>query len=560
MKPTILFIAENVTLSQVVRLVTLARALDPGRYRVVFACADFDPLVFGGDDAFERRRISSLDPRAVHAALRSGRRLHDEKTLAAQIAEDLALFGELEPDLVVSDFRWSSCVSAPLYGVRHAALVNAYWSPYAVRREFPVPDHPIVRVLGEQLAARYFPRALPLAFQYFAAPVNALRRAHGLPPVGSLLEVLTHGDHVLFADPPELVPTRGAPPNHTHLGYVPWSPCVPLPEWWDALPADRPIVYATVGSSGDVDALPYVIEALASLPVTGIVSTAGRAALGRVPDNVFIADYLPGDIAARRSAVVVTNGGSSTGYQALAEGVPLVGIPSNLDQYLAMTFIREWGAGELVRARSASARDVRHALLRVLDSEGHRHAARRASGAIRRADARERFRHFVDRAVADPPARPRGARARVGALLSVAALGLWSAGAPLAHAEEKRSAAPPALSEIRFSTTTASGNKGHVICALFKRKGWLKAPVQVRKSAISGSEALCVFTRIEPGEYAIVAFHDENDSGDIDKNFLGIPTEDWCTSRNAHGFMGPPSFDAAKFAYKGGIVRLKAHM
>lgn len=556
MKPTILFIAENVTLSQVVRLATLARSLDASRYRVVFACADFDDLVFS-DARFERRRISSLDPAAIHGALRSGRRLHDEKRLAAQIREDLALFEELRPDLVVSDFRWSLCVSAPVFGVRHAALVNAYWSPWAVRSEFPVPDHPIVRVLGEDLAARYFPRAMPFVFKHFAEPVNALRRAHGLSPVGGLLEVLTHGDHVLFADPPELVPTRDAPSTHSFLGHVPWSPDVPLPAWWDALPRDRPCVYATVGSSGDVDALPHVIEALAELPVTGVVATAGRAVLSRVPDNVYVADYLPGELAARRSAVVISNGGSSTGYQALAEGVPLVGIPSNLDQYLAMTFIRESGAGEIVRARSLTARGLRDLLTRILGSDDHRRAALRVRENIGRVDARERFRRFVESTLTAARTRRPATRARAGALLSAAVLGLATTSAPGARAEEKQR--PPGLSEIRF-TTTLDGTKGHVICALFKEKGWLKAPVQVRKSAIHGREALCVFTSIEPGVYGISAFQDENDNGDIDKNFLGIPTEDWCTSRNAHGFMGPPSFDAASFAYKGGIIGLRAHM
>jgi UDP:flavonoid glycosyltransferase YjiC (YdhE family)/uncharacterized protein (DUF2141 family) len=540
MKPTILFMAENVTLSQVVRLVTLARALDRNRYRIVFACVDFDDLVFRTDDGFERRRISSLDPRVVEAALRSGRRLHDEKRLAAQVEEDLALFAEVRPDLVVSDFRWSLCVSAEVAGVRHAALANAYWSPYAVRREFPVPDHPIVRLLGERVSAEYFPRAMPVAFRYFAAPVNALRRRYGLPAVGSLLEILTHGDHVLFADPPELVPTRGAPAAHSYLGHVPWTPDAPLPAWWDSLPSDRPVVYVTIGSSGDARVLPRVLEALAALPVTGIVATARRVALQSVPDNVKVADYLPGELAARRAAVVISNGGSSTGYQALAEGVPLVGIPSNLDQYLAMTYIREYGAGELVRARNLTARELGHALLEVLHGERYRAAARRARDVIRRTDSRERFRKLVSAAA-------------VG-------LGLAIAGAPRAQAEEKRPPPSRLLSEIRFTTTNVDGNEGHVVCALFKRDGWLKAPVQVRKSSISAHAARCIFTGIEPGVYAISTFHDENDNGDIDTNFLGIPTEDWCTSRNAHGFMGPPSFDDAKFTYKGGVVRLQAHL
>ncbi len=82
-----------------------------------------------------------------------------------------------------------------------------------------------------------------------------------------------------------------------------------------------------------------------------------------------VADYLPGDLAARHARLVVTNGGSSSGYQALAEGKPVLGLPSNLDQYLAMTAIEKAGAGRLVRAAEASAKEVRAALVELLDTE-----------------------------------------------------------------------------------------------------------------------------------------------------------------------------------------------
>jgi len=40
-----------------------------------------------------------------------------------------------------------------------------------------------------------------------------------------------------------------------------------------------------------------------------------------------VVDMIPGDVAARKAAVVVCNGGAGTGYQALAEGTPIVSIP-----------------------------------------------------------------------------------------------------------------------------------------------------------------------------------------------------------------------------------------
>jgi UDP:flavonoid glycosyltransferase YjiC (YdhE family)/uncharacterized protein (DUF2141 family) len=561
MKKRVLFLSENVTMSQVVRLLVLARSLDPERYEVHFACAAFDEDLFRGT-SFIRHRVHSPSPGAVLAAARSGRRLYDHGTLRRQVQEDLGLFEAIQPDLVVGDFRWSLAISAKVAGVPHAALTNAYWSPFAADQSCPAPDHPIVRLLGETVASRYYPVAAPYVFAHFARPVNDVRREYGLPPVGSLREVLTEGDFVLHADPPELVPVVGSPPTHEFIGHVAWAPDVALPAFWGDLPTDRPIVYASAGSSGTADLLPVVLEALGGLEVTGIVATLGRLGTHRVPPNVRVADFLPGDVAARRSALVVTNGGSGSAYQALAEGVPVVGIASNLDQYLAMTAIEKSGAGKLVRAGTITVEGLRAAMTEVLGSDAHREAARRAREHVRRLSATVAFAGFLERVFAAPRPAPSRVvqpvvrpRSRALGLFSVSALlGVMALGSD-AGADGARQPAP-VTNEIRF-ITSVDGNQGHVICALFRESGWLKSPVQSRKAAIRGREATCVFTGVEPGTYGVVSFHDENDSGNIDTNFLGIPTEDWCTSRNARAFMGPPSFGDAKFLYRSRSISLQ---
>jgi UDP:flavonoid glycosyltransferase YjiC (YdhE family) len=133
------------------------------------------------------------------------------------------------------------------------------------------------------------------------------------------------------------------PTSHQYIGPVLWSPTVEPPAWWDSLPTDRPIVYVTLGSSGRSDLLEVVLQALAGLPVTVIAATAGRIDPKTVPPNAFVADYLPGEEAASRAAVVICNGGSPTTQQALAAGKPVIGIASNLDQHLNMAAIERRG-------------------------------------------------------------------------------------------------------------------------------------------------------------------------------------------------------------------------
>ncbi len=70
--------------------------------------------------------------------------------------------------------------------------------------------------------------------------------------------------------------------------------------------------------------------------------------------------------------------------------------------------------------------------------------------------------------------------------------------------------------------------------------------------ADAAMESAVVFGNLKPGRYAAAAFHDENDNGRLDKNFLGMPTEPYWFSNNAEGFLGPPNFDEAAMALSDG--------
>ena len=58
-------------------------------------------------------------------------------------------------------------------------------------------------------------------------------------------------------------------------------------------------------------------------------------------------------------------------------------------------------------------------------------------------------------------------------------------------------------------------------------------------------EIRVVFTDLDPGEYAVAAFHDADGDGKLARNIVGMPTEGFGFSNGATGFMGPPSFDKA---------------
>ncbi len=59
------------------------------------------------------------------------------------------------------------------------------------------------------------------------------------------------------------------------------------------------------------------------------------------------------------------------------------------------------------------------------------------------------------------------------------------------------------------------------------------------------------FENIPNGVYAIAIFHDENENRELDKNFLGFPSEGYGSSNNIRPSFRGANFDEAKFELNG---------
>ncbi len=389
----ILFVAEAVSLAHVARAVSLAQALDPARYEVHLAC---DPRYLALFDkiSFPVHSIRTISSEAFRDRLIKGHPLYKISDLREYAKQDLHLLATLNPDVVVGDFRLSLSVSARVAGIPYLTVTNAHWSPYA-RSRFVVPDIALSDRFGPRLGQALFSLIRPVVFAHHAYALNRVRHDYGLPSVGySLPHVFTDADEVLYADLAELVPTFDRPRNHHYLGPILWSPN-PTPPWWDTVPEYRPMAYVSLGSSGRCDVLPLVLGTLDLLGIRALVSTAGRKPPADVPDHVWTSDYMPGLKAAGRADFVICNGGSGTAYQALAAGVPVLGIPHNLDQYLMMFYVQKFGAGEYVRADQASVPALTQAVNHILRTTEYREKAAVLQTIIRSGHSAERFPNLL---------------------------------------------------------------------------------------------------------------------------------------------------------------------
>jgi len=391
----ILFVAEGVSLAHVTRPLVLAQSLDTNLFDVHFACTSgYESILKTISARFWP--INSMSSDIFLRSLSTGSPLYDRKTLHSYVTEDLRLLNHIRPHLVIGDFRLSLSVSASQYGVTYAAITNAYWSEYSTEKRCPIPELKITRVLGAPVTSAIFHLIQPLVFAHHARPLNDVRQDYGMPPLSSLFQTYTDGDYVLYADVPGLFQTETLPENHRYIGPIFWAPAINLPEWWNRLDHQKPIVYVNLGSSGPVHVLPTLLKALAGMPLTVVLATAGRWTPSILPENVWVTDFLPGDQVVKRAKVVICNGGSPTVYQALRAGVPVLGIASNMDQHLMMRAVIREMAGMLIRSERASSKLLQNAVAMLLENVRYRGAAKRIEQVIGQHPVEKRFVKFIE--------------------------------------------------------------------------------------------------------------------------------------------------------------------
>lgn len=87
-----------------------------------------------------------------------------------------------------------------------------------------------------------------------------------------------------------------------------------------------------------------------------------------------------------------------------------------------------------------------------------------------------------------------------------------------------------------------------------------KAQLKTYRFVPKGKTLKLKITDIKFGTYAIAFYQDMNDSGDIDKNGLGIPKEPYAFSNDIRPKMSAPSFADCKFVYSKTANRINVKM
>ena len=91
-------------------------------------------------------------------------------------------------------------------------------------------------------------------------------------------------------------------------------------------------------------------------------------------------------------------------------------------------------------------------------------------------------------------------------------------------------------------------NQGAIYIQVYRGKdAFEKRDGLVSKIIDSDAETVEVSVQISVGEYSIALYQDINEDGELNENFIGMPTEPWGMSNNAKARFGPPKWEDVRF-------------
>lgn len=365
MPKRVLVIGDSMSLAHVARAIVVAHRLEDEGAEVIFATGVAHQAL-ARQENFDVREVFCVAPEYAHAAIRRGSHIFDYETLKCYVESDLMLFREVQPDLVIGDMRLSLNISAELAGIEYWSILSGYLTRYYDVIQSPPKTFPAVRILGDRISRAVFPVLKSFILRYYASNFRRYRKQLGLSPVSDILDVIASPCRNLIADLPRFIPCSNLPPHFEYIGPLIWEPNLPDPDWLDQLCPDVLTAYVSMGSTGDQDDLRRILICLRD-EGWQVMTTTGPH--GQAPPGIFAAAFARGSSLLRRSQLLICHGGSGTIYQAISEGVPIVGVATFHDQEINLERAQKLYWGIALDPIDWKEDDLFDSIRRVLTSE-----------------------------------------------------------------------------------------------------------------------------------------------------------------------------------------------
>jgi len=346
-KQKILIIPYSHTLSHLSRPLCLAPILNE-RYEIIFAAGSSKRSLIK-EYGFKVVDIFEPDPDYLFGNIRNKRlKFVSHHVLEAMIHEDMRVIDYINPDLVITDGRFSAPISCQIKRKKHVAIVNVSSTEF---RKIPyTPFDNIYYAKNSQLrklVCIFFNKFEQFIFDHVMNSFIRFTKYNSLKKRITATNCLTGVDLTLLADVPEYFPVRFLPSDYHYIGPLTWKPPKDLiPDWWPPDRTQHKLLYFSMGTTGEENVFLSIYELLKSSPYMAIITTGQQIeGLRIVPNKIFVEPYLDGDMVAEVADLIICHGGNGTIYQALSHGKPVIGIPTIPDQNYNMRRVEKLELG-----------------------------------------------------------------------------------------------------------------------------------------------------------------------------------------------------------------------
>jgi UDP:flavonoid glycosyltransferase YjiC (YdhE family) len=302
----------------------------------------------------------------------------NENFVRASFEAFMALMEDYDPDIVVDFWNPFACLAARAARKPLVTVIQADMHPASqgfIWWKGPAPEmHRPVSI------------------------VNKILAEHNLQPIDKIAQLFV-GDLTLVLGMPETDPLPAKAEAH-YIGAVLWQqPDAKIPDWFEALSKDRPVVwvysgnphYLPISTPIDSNVILHACTAALANEEVQVVLTTGHHALPKeilpLPVNFHFEPFVPGLVMAKRSDLLIHHGGYGSCQTGLYTGTPAVIIPTYSERESNARRIAAVGAGEFVvptetasRKKYVPAEELRAKVRQVLSGPSYAINARRVSG------------------------------------------------------------------------------------------------------------------------------------------------------------------------------------
>jgi MGT family glycosyltransferase len=319
------------------------------------------------------------------------------ESVPAQVRDIQAISEEWKPDVIVTDMAmWGPILVLHEMSPIPVAVLSHIATCILPGRYGPTPGIclPWPQSGWERLRARIAQKAVRVATARVPRAASAVRATYGLDPLDTTVTDYS-GRLPLYLVPgaPELDYQRNDLPASVHyVGAFAWDepPSEAASKWVADWRGEGPCVLVTGGTLNTPE--PKLLHVAARAFAGGPMATVIVAGKGRDPKTlglpespyVRVESWTPPNHSLPLADVVVTNGNTEVVLPALSRGLPMVLVPSMLEQGEMAWRVAQSGAGVRLSARRCTPARLRAAVEQVLGEPSYRRNAERLAEALAR--------------------------------------------------------------------------------------------------------------------------------------------------------------------------------